>query len=324
VKPTTKSLPRPRKGTSIYAYMLIAFLAIATAMLLLANLFSWRIFGHSYSVQTGGNVAEWVAGVGTVAAIFSGIWVFVRGYRATAEALRTSADQLRLSQLDFRSRELQWKAAQAAHVVAWTDVVDPNMVLAQYPQYSEYLHDLEAMFNEAWRRHMADLFALNFRSASDDRPLTKAELAELSVADRERLGQSYNELYKIQQRLGEKGPMASGGIMCVLISNSSDAPVFALEVETQTTDQEGTTPHLLPAEERVLSIPVLPPGPEPRLFPLSRPGGHLALYPTRHITATTLREVSVSIRFTDSAGTPWTRHGDGRLQADGSDESRVS
>jgi hypothetical protein len=308
------SSPPTSTGWSIYAYLLIAFLAIITILLLLANLFGWRIFGRFYSSQTGGNVAEWVAGVGTVSAIFTGIWAFARESRATAQALRTSAEQLYLAQLDFRSRELQWKATQATHVVAWPDAVDPNLVIAHYPQYTENLHDMEAMFNEAWRRHMADLYALKLRSPSDQRLLSKAEIEDLSTAEREQLEQSYDLLCSLQQRFGEDGPTTSGAILCVLLSNLSDAPIFAVRAEIQTSEQ-GTPLQLMTAQEKSVSIPVLPPLPQPRPIPLSWSTGHLALIPTRHASLSTLREVSVSLRFTDSAGTSWIRHGDGRLEA---------
>ena len=301
-------------GWPISAFLMTGLLAVTTTVLLLANLLGWKISGHSYSVETGGDVAEWVAGLGTVAAIFSGIWVFRRQSRETAEALQTSAEQLRLSQLDFRSRELQVKAAQAKNVVAWLDAVGPDIVIRDYPQHSENFQDLETMFNQAKRRHMADLYTMEIRSRSDQRPLTQMEFGELDPPDRERLAPGYETLRMLQERFGENGPSASCAILCICISNASDSPIFALKIQIQASGHEASSLRIAADNEQVLSVPVLPPAREPRLFPLSLINGNLALIPGHQISLSTLQEYSVCIRFIDSGGGSWIRNGDGQLE----------
>ena len=158
-----------------------------------------------------GTLALWVAGIGTLAAVFAAMYVFSREQRHTRQTLKNGLESLEINRqslaLQLESRNME----QAARVAAWISCRRRGERID--PLWSP----IDDRLDQIWTAGQHDLRAL---IGSDDFRPTEAH-NHSSVAP---------EFTDMLQRFGDSGPTNSSWII-LTCQNISNQPIFDVRVE---------------------------------------------------------------------------------------------
>jgi|ERR1017187_1497676 hypothetical protein len=277
---------KPTNKWPVSAFVTTVALASILVVVAVLWLLEPRKHGIYIAVDTLGSVAEWVAGIGTLAAVFAAMFAFAREQRHNREALQNGFERLDVSrralslQLDKRDME------QASMIAAW--VTCRARGNRGEPLWNELDNRLEQLWT-AGQQSMRQLI----------------ENSDLTRKPSEEGGPAAPDFKEMLQHFGDHGPRASAWVI-LTCQNISHQPIFDVRIEivsSETTDQVACafswpiwSPDRPLFEERVL-----------------RPDGSDFVVNLAEANSQT-RSWRVRIFFTDTASRRWERREEGQLR----------
>ena len=255
-----------------------------------------------------GTVPDWVSAIGTIAALFSGIWVFYRQQKQTNA-------ELELARQEVEKREEERRARQASCVTVWADI-QPAQFLGEVWKDPEIDYErILDQFRHLKSEHLSNLVANDLRLRNAVHPMTEDEFMRLSKQKQEAVGPKYRKYAEFELRYGDPEDVGSVGILVVLVSNTSDDPIFTVTATCEILAELPELALVAGLHLQPLEIPVIPPreGRPPQSFPIRKLGGEVTFARHRGLSPKERTSLAINLQFTDAANSRWRRNANGRL-----------